>query len=70
MLCRVLRLKTNRPQKYPYACHTTSCLRHCYYINGTDNTSIELSAAKAIRMSVTMMRVIMLERMLCLLIPI
>ena len=70
MLCRVLRLKTNRPQKYPYACHTTSRLLDCYYINGTDNASIEVSADKAIRMSVTMMRVIMLERMLCLLIPI
>lgn len=70
MLCRVLRLKTNRPQKYPYACHTTSCLLDCYYINGTDNGSIELSAAKAIRMNVKMMRIFVYARMFCLLIPI
>ena len=46
MLCRVLRLKTKRPQKYPYACHTTSWLRDFYYINGRDSAGILLSAAE------------------------
>lgn len=52
------------------------CLSHDILIPGLllynriDNSSAKLSAAKVIRMSVEMMSAIMLERMLCLLIPI